>query len=75
MCLFKFLCRHRDLTAISIYEKGSLAHPEIYVVCVCNKCGKEVELPKKEMQLMRHEFRLNVNVDKIVFNKLWGRWE
>ena len=78
MCLRKLFCRHKKLTAIGIYEPydpdDTSTYNQINVVCRCDKCGAEVQFEKHYMQLLRHEFRADIDVSAVVDSNLWGKW-
>lgn len=80
MKLKQLFCRHKKLTAVGIYEKTrenpyiTSTARNVYVVCKCNRCEKEIEYSGNELDLLRHEFRKDINVSKLVHHELWGKW-
>ena len=83
MKLKQLFCRHKKLTAVGIYEKpydinklnGHMCvGRNTYIVCKCDRCQKEFEYSGRNLDLLRHEFRKIINVDKVVNHELWGQW-
>lgn len=74
----QLFCRHKKLTAVGIYEKVFETSKYItyipYISCECDRCKKEFEYSGRELDLLRHEFRRTINIDKVVNHKLWGKW-
>ena len=73
MCLRKLFCKHKKLTAFSIYEIydpfNSKIDKQIRIVCKCDKCGKELEFEKHDIHKPKH-----MDVSKIIDSELWSLW-
>ena len=78
MKLKQLLCRHKKLTAVGIYEKSKECYGWVgflpYVVCKCDRCDREFEYSGRNLDLLRHEHRITINVDQVVNHELWGKW-
>ena len=78
MKLKQLFCIHKKLTAVGIYEKPKCYDvwtcPIPFVICKCNKCAKEFEYSGRNLDLLRHEFRKEINVDNVVNHELLGKW-
>lgn len=67
--LKQFFCSHKYLTAIDMYKKYNQyftsTMDDSIVKLKCDKCGKNIEMYLKTMQLERHEFRIDVNTENL----------
>lgn len=69
MAINQIFCSHRHLTAIDMYIHISpyytTSDDEIIVKLKCDKCKKELEMYLENMQLDRHEFRIDVDTTNL----------
>ena len=67
MCLRSLFCRHKYLTGIGAFiEKDgryytTAGYKEPIIVLRCDKCKKMLKMPLCDMQVARHEFRIEVD--------------
>lgn len=69
MNLKQIFCPHRHLTAIDMYIHLSpyytTSNDTIIVKLKCDKCKTELEMYLENMQISRHEFRIDVDTKNI----------
>lgn len=46
----------------------------IYIACKCDKCEKMFEYLGNEVQDLKTNNQKQINVDKVINHKLWGKW-
>lgn len=73
MKLKQLFCRHKKLTAVGIYHNAYDLHG-VFIVCKCNKCGKEFEYCGSELQHLMKTHEKQINIDKVFNHELWGKW-
>lgn len=83
MCLKKLFCGHKHLTGerafVEKQEDGknytTAGYKEPIIVLRCDRCGKLIGMQLSDMQIARHNFRIDVDTTKLEKYDFFGGTE